>query len=100
MKKRSRTEYSAVNTTVAITARMLAIIMGFITRVVFTHALNESYVGVNGLFTDILNILSLTELGVGTAITYALYRPIAEEDIEKQQALMQLFQWFYRATAA
>lgn len=100
MKKRSRTEYSAVNTTVAITARMIAIIMGFVTRVVFTHVLNESYVGVNGLFTDILNILSLTELGVGTAITYALYQPIAEGDIEKQQALMQLFQWFYRATAA
>lgn len=73
--------------------------MGFVTRVVFTHMLNESYVGINGLFTDILNILSLTELGVGTAITYALYKPIAKGDIYKQQALMQMFMWFYRITA-
>ncbi|OLA93445.1 MAG: hypothetical protein BHW64_06765 [Candidatus Melainabacteria bacterium LEY3_CP_29_8] len=51
--------------------------------------LSEGYVGINGLFTDILNILSLSELGVGTAITYALYRPIAENDISKQQILMR-----------
>ena len=50
---------------------------GFFTRVVFTRMLSEGYVGINGLFTDILNILSLSELGVGTAITYALYAPIA-----------------------
>ncbi len=100
MNLKSRTEYSAVNTSVAILSRAIAILMGFVTRLVFTHTLNESYVGINGLFTDILNILSLTELGVGTAITYALYRPIAEKDIERQQALMRLFQLFYRVTAA
>ncbi len=61
--------------------------------------LNESYVGINGLFTDILNILSLTELGAGTAITYALYKPVADNNIPKQQALMQMFKWFYRITA-
>lgn len=60
---------------------------GFFTRVVFTRMLSEGYVGINGLFTDILNILSLSELGVGTAITYALYRPIAENDISKQRSL-------------
>lgn len=100
MKPKNRTEYSTINTSVALISRIVAIVMGFVTRVVFTHTLSESYVGINGLFTDILNILSLTELGVGTAITYALYRPIAEKDIERQQALMRLFQIFYRATAA
>lgn len=97
--ERSRTEYSAMNTSVAVFARISAILMGFLTRVVFTKSLNESYVGVNGLFTDILNILSLTELGAGTAITYALYQPIAKNDIVKQQQLMQLFRFFYRGTA-
>ena len=72
MGEKSRTEYSAINTTVALISRIIAILMGFVTRVVFTHVLNEDYVGINGLFTDILNVLSLTELGVGTAITYAL----------------------------
>lgn len=72
--ERSRTEYSAINTSVAVISRITAILMGFVTRVVFTRMLNENYVGVNGLFTDILNVLSLTELGVGTAITYEIGR--------------------------
>lgn len=100
MEKKSRTEYSAVNTTVALLSRITAIVLGFLTRVVFTRMLSESYVGVNGLFTDILNVLSLTELGVGTAITYALYRPVASQDREKQKSLMRLYCWFYRGVAA
>ena len=51
------------------------------------------------MFTDILNILSLSELGVGTSITYALYGPIARNDIKKQQILMRMFRIFYRITA-
>ncbi len=67
METKSRTEYSAMNTTVAVISRMTAILMGFVTRVIFTHTLSENYVGINGLFTDILNVLSLTELGAGMA---------------------------------
>ena len=99
MKQKSRTEYSVMNTSVAFVAQVSAILMGFFTRVVFTRMLSEGYVGINGLFTDILNILSLSELGVGTAITYALYAPIAKGDIKKQQILMRMFRTFYRMTA-
>lgn len=99
MAEKSRTEYSARNTTVAMLCRVLAILMGFATRVVFTHTLSESYVGINGLFTDILNVLSLSELGIGTAITFALYRPIAEENIQKQKAIMKLFARLYQFVA-
>lgn len=99
MIEKSRTEYSAKNTTVAMVARVAAILAGFITRVVFTHTLSEDYVGINGLFTDILNVLALSELGVGTAITYALYKPISEKDVEKQKSLMKLYQQFYRGIA-
>lgn len=99
LKQKSRTEYSMMNTTVALVAQATAILMGFFTRVVFTRMLSEGYVGINGLFTDILNILSLSELGVGAAITYALYEPIAKKDIKKQQILMRMFRTFYRATA-
>lgn len=88
-----------MNTSVAFLAQAAAILMGFFTRVVFTRTLSEGYVGINGLFTDILNILSLSELGVGTAITYALYGPIARKDYEKQKTLMRLFRLFYRMTA-
>lgn len=96
MNEKSRTEHSAQNTTAAVACRMAAILMGFITRIVFTHTLSEDYVGINGLFTDILNVLALSELGVGTAITYALYRPIAEDNIEKQKSLMKLYSTFYK----
>ena len=100
MKQKSRTEYSVMNTTVALIAQTMAILIGFFTRVVFTRMLSQGYVGINGLFTDILNILSLSELGVGTAITYALYGPIARKDIKKQQILMRMFRTFYRVTAS
>lgn len=96
---KSRTEHSARNTTAAVIGRMLAILLGFISRVVFTHTLSTDYVGINGLFTDILNVLALSELGVGTAITYALYKPIAEKNIEKQKSLMQMYKMFYRIVA-
>lgn len=100
VKTKTRTEYSIRNTTVSLVAQSAAILMGFFTRVVFTRTLSEGYVGINGLFTDILNILSLSELGVGTAITFALYDPIAKGDIEKQQILMRIFKNLYRITAA
>lgn len=99
METKSRTEYSARNTTVALVSRLTAIVMGYLLRVVFTHTLSESYVGVNGLFVDIIQVLSLSEMGVGTAITFALYRPIAEGDTEKQKSLMLLFRKFYRVVA-
>ena len=99
MADKSRTEYSVRNTTAAMVSKIMAILMGFATRVVFTHCLSESYVGINGLFSDILNVLALSELGVGTAITYALYKPIAEGDEEKQKSLMKMYRQFYRIVA-
>ena len=95
MAEKSRTEYSARNTTVAMVARVIAILTGYFTRVVFTHTLSEDYVGINGLFTDILNVLALSELGVGTAITYALYKPVSQGDVEKQKSLMHMYRKFY-----
>lgn len=97
--ERSRTEHSVRNTTAAMVSKIVAILMGFVTRVVFTHCLSESYVGVNGLFSDVLNVLALSELGVGTAITYALYKPIAEGDFERQKSLMKMYRRFYRIVA-
>ncbi|MCM1191367.1 MAG: lipopolysaccharide biosynthesis protein [Butyrivibrio sp.] len=99
MAKKSRTEYSARNTGVAVAANITAIVVGYLTRVVFTHTLEEAYVGINGLFTNILNVLALSELGIGSAVTYALYRPVAEDDVEKQKAYMRLYRKFYRIVA-
>lgn len=98
--KITRTEYSMRNTSVALVSRITAIVMGYLLRVVFTHTLSESYVGLNGLFIDIISVLSLSEMGISTAITFALYRPIAEGDIEKQKSLMLLYRRFYRGVVA
>lgn len=100
MNQKSRTEYSAYNTSIALVSRAMAIIMGYVVRIVFTHVLSESYVGINGLFTDILNVLSLSEMGIETAISFALYKPIAEGDTESQKSIMNLYKWFYRFVAA
>lgn len=99
MTEMSRTEYSARNAAAAIAGRVTAILMGFAQRVVFTHTLSEEYVGINGLFLDILSVLALSELGVGIAITYALYQPIANKDVEKQKSLMRVYRTFYQAVA-
>ncbi|PFE52879.1 sugar translocase, partial [Bacillus cereus] len=70
--------------------------MGFIVRTVFIYILGIEYLGVDGLFTSILIMFSLANLGFDTAITYSLYRPLAENDIYKIQALMNLYQKAYR----
>lgn len=100
MEQKSRTEYSALNTSAAMISRILTILVGYFTRVVFTHLLSESYVGLNGLLLDVVNVLSFTELGIGTAITYALYKPVAEGNVEKQKSLMRLYRNLYWMVAA
>lgn len=99
MTEKSRTEYSAKNAIVAMTAQSAAILMGYLTRVILTRTFNSEYVGINGLFTDILRVLSLSELGIEATITYALYKPIAEGDIEKQKSLMKMYRTLYCAVA-
>ena len=67
----------------------------FIVRLFFIRTLPIEYLGINGLFTNLLAMLSLAELGVGSAIVYSLYKPLAEKDTETVKALMRLFQKTY-----
>lgn len=71
------------------------IIIRFISRSVFIHILGTTLLGVNGLYTNILTVLSFAELGIGTAMNYSLYEPIAKNDIEKLKALMSLYRKAY-----
>ena len=99
MKPLTRTEYSLKNAYTTTVLRVVAILMGYAVRVVFTHTLSQSYVGINGLFTDLLNVLALSELGIESAITFALYKPIADNDVEEQKSLMKIYGWYYRVVA-
>ena len=91
----SRTKNMVRNIYWSLIGQTLGIIASFIVRIVFIRVLNSTYLGLNGLFSNILTILSLTELGVGTAITYSLYRPLAKHDNEKIKSLMLLFKQVY-----
>jgi len=76
--------------------QVISMIMGFIVRTVFIVTLGIEYLGVNGLFSDILMLLSLANLGFETAIIYSLYKPLAEKDTTKIQAYMRLYGKAYR----
>lgn len=91
----SRFVNSARNIAVAWFGLIFYMAANFATRGVFAHLLDGEYLGLQSLFTNVLTILSLAELGVGSAITYALYAPIAHDDRPKIQALMALFRKAY-----
>ena len=83
-------KYSAVN--------YIAVnLLKFIVRMVFIKTLPIEYLGVNGLFTNVLAMLSLAELGIGPAIVYSLYKPLAYGDKETVKSIMRLFKKVYIA---
>ncbi len=76
-------------------SQLLTIILNFLTRTVFIQILGEEYLGVNGLFSNLLTMLSLAELGIGTAIVFKLYKPIEEHNEGRIIALMKLYKRIY-----
>lgn len=68
----------------------------FIVRTVFIKELGKTYLGLNGLFSDILTLLSLAELGFGTAIVYFMYKPFAKNDYRMVSALLSLYGKVYK----
>lgn len=91
-----RVENSIKNIMTALIGQALGIILSFIGRMVFINALGAEYLGVNGLFTNILSILSLAEMGIGSAIIYSLYKPLATKDNEEIKKLMNFYEEAYR----
>ena len=59
--------------------------------------MGAAYLGINGLFTNILTMLSLTELGLDTAINFKLYKPLADGDVPRLQVLMKFYRRAYFA---
>ena len=62
---------------------LITILFGFLSQNVFINTLGNEYLGINGLFSNILNLLSLADLGIGSALVFALYKPIADRDEKK-----------------
>lgn len=93
---KSRTEYSVLNIIAGIGGYIINTIMGLICRMVFTRCLSADYLGANGLFTNVISMLSLAELGIGSAIVFELYKPLAEHDHEKIASLIKVYAKAYR----
>lgn len=91
----SRTENFSKNAVFAMLFEVLAALLAFIVRWFFIRCLRVEYLGMGGLFTNILTILSLAELGAGSAIVYSMYKPLAENNTERIKSLMYLYKTIY-----
>lgn len=90
---------SIKNAIIAVLMNVITILIGFIAQKVFVVSLGKEYLGLNGLFNNILSILAVVELGFGNAIIYHLYRPISENNQKEITILMQFYKKTYRIIA-
>lgn len=95
-----RTKYSLINIVAGVGGHLLNMVLSFVSRMVFIRYLAAAYLGVNGLFSDILGMLNLAELGIGSAMIFSMYKPAAEDNREELGRLMNLYRMLYRIVAA
>lgn len=92
----SRTKNASRNIVVGLIMKITQIILPFISRTAIIYILGMKYLGLSSLFTSILSVLNMAELGVGSAMVFSMYKPIAEDDKSKVCALMSLYRLYYR----
>lgn len=98
-RKRGRVWFAERNIVFGYIGQLATSLMSFVLRTIFIMNLSEELLGVNSLYTNILSILSLAELGIGTALNYSLYKPVAEGNTEKIKSYMQMYRKCYRVIA-
>lgn len=91
----SRVKNTVRNSVVGILSYFLTSVLTFVSRAVFIQYLGEQYLGINGLYSNILAVLALSDLGVNTVMVYSLYRPIAEHDTQRISVLIRYFKKLY-----
>lgn len=91
-----RIKNSIKNMTFGIASQILSVMMAFFTRTVFIYVLGAKYLGIEGLFTNILSILSLTNLGMESAIIFSLYKPLKEKNEVEIKGYMKIYEKVYR----
>lgn len=91
-----RTKKAIINSVVGTMTQIFTLVITFVMQLVFIKTLGAQYLGANGLFSNLLSFISFAELGIGAAITVALYKPLAEGDNDGLGALMGLYAKVYR----
>lgn len=94
-KKDGRIYHSKKNIIIGLLSQILTVLVAFITRTVFIKVLGLEYLGISNVFASVLTILSVAELGVGEAIAFALYKPLAENDENRIKQIMNMFKKTY-----
>ena len=83
------------NSSLAFAGQIITILMGFVLRWFFIHTLGQEYLGVNSVMESMLTILSMTELGIGTSVAFALYKPIDDGDEKRISSIMVFYRKAY-----
>ena len=91
----TRLENASKNTIVAFLNKMVILVLTFVSRKFFIVYIGIEYLGINSLFSNVLTLLSMADLGLGTAMNVSLYRPIANNDTKKISALLGYFRKLY-----
>ncbi len=91
----SRMQNTIRNAAVGVMGQAVVLILQFVNRNIFIVTLGREYLGTSGLFSDILSMLSVTELGLGTAIIFAMYKPMAENDNRGLAKLVRFYRTAY-----
>ncbi len=91
----ARTSNSVKNILSGVGLKIILLVLRFVTRTIFIKYLGNEYLSVNGLVSSILSFLNLTDLGIGTAIVFAMYKPIAQDNKEKVQQYLGYYRKIY-----
>lgn len=94
--KIERTKNATRNIIYGVIVKVYQLLVPFLVRTAMIYGLGVEYLGLGSLFTSVLTVLNLTELGVGSAMVFSMYKPIAEDDTLKICALMRLYRKYYR----
>lgn len=95
----SRKIVAILSSSAGIIQQATQVVAGFVYRTIFSMLLAKEYFGINGLFTNILQMFSLTELGIGTALLYSLHKHYASQDTEMIRGLVAFYKNVYRLVA-
>lgn len=90
------TRKSATNASISLVTQLASRLLSFASRYIFIRCLSEEYLGINGLFSNVLTLLSFAELGIGEALVYSMYKPMKEHDQRKLSALLSFYKVSYR----
>lgn len=94
--KLNRSKNLARNAVFGVLSKVFNMFVPFVMRTVIIYLLGIKYVGLNGLFSSVLSVLNIAELGVGSALIFSMYEPLANDDTQKICALMRLYKIYYR----